>query len=127
MSVKKMAMAGVAAVLVFAFGTAISGSGLGAAALGGTDASTFNLDAHVTASSLGGLAGPYDQRLKAVIGGKTYDLGGRSNSYALLKPGDYKAKQLKDASKNSYETAQWYEFLFPDGKTRQYMVVSISE
>jgi len=44
-----------------------------------------------------------------------------------LALGDYKAKLVRDEHKTSYESAQVYEFLFPDKKTRRFEVVGQSE
>jgi len=44
-----------------------------------------------------------------------------------LVPGDYKAKLVRDDHKNAYDSFQDYEFLFPDGKTREYFLVGITE
>jgi hypothetical protein len=62
------------------------------------------------------------QRLTAVIDGKKYELeGGRGT---VLRIGDYKAKIDKDEAKHAYEYQRTYEFLFEDGTTRKYSVVS---
>ena len=70
--------------------------------------------------------------LNVVIDGKKYELYGGGDDY-LLRLGDYKAKLLPDDSSTSdnpppaYEYRPSYEFLFPDGKTRKFSVVSESE
>jgi hypothetical protein len=62
--------------------------------------------------------------LKVTIDGKKYELEGPGQ---LLLPGDYKAKLLKDEHKNPYEIYQMHQFLFPDKKTRWYVLVGVQE
>jgi hypothetical protein len=64
-------------------------------------------------------------QLNVVIDGKKYCLTGVYNG--VLSLGDYKARLVKDQHKNSYETEQTYEFLFPDNKTRTYTLTGQSE
>ncbi len=45
----------------------------------------------------------------------------------VLRLGDYKAKLLKQDQTRSYEYKWIYVFLFPDGKTRNFLVVSEAE
>jgi hypothetical protein len=45
----------------------------------------------------------------------------------LLILGDYKARLLKDEHKNAYEIYQMYQFLFPDKKTRWYLLAGVWE
>jgi hypothetical protein len=72
------------------------------------------------------------QHLNVIIDGKKYELDGGQRDY-LLRVGDYKAKVLADDSQDdsspegSYEYRLKYEFLFPNGKTRKYLVVGESE
>ena len=44
-----------------------------------------------------------------------------------MAPGDYKAKLVKDEHLTAYESTQIYEFLFPDKKTRKFIVVGETE
>jgi hypothetical protein len=75
------------------------------------------------------------QHLGVVIDGKKYEINSKENYYAVLKTGDYKARLLGSHARfpvvsPDYETSYAstsYEFLFPDGKTRKYMVVGVSE
>jgi hypothetical protein len=69
-----------------------------------------------------------------VIDGKKYEMNSNDYVGAALLTGDYKAKLLRDESPPDaadpsahYEYHQRYEFLFPDGKTRMYLVVGGSE
>lgn len=64
-------------------------------------------------------------RLTATIDGKKIELS--SVGPALVVPGDYKAKLIRDDHKHAYDFYQVYEFLFPDGKTRKYYLVGITE
>jgi hypothetical protein len=68
----------------------------------------------------------WEQQLSVTIDGKKYDL---QSGFAkdLLRAGDYKAKIAKDETQHAYEYMRTYQFLFPDGQTRQYAVVSESE
>jgi hypothetical protein len=73
------------------------------------------------------------QQLEVVIDGKKYELISKDWPDFALMIGDYKAKLLPDdfhEGQNlpkSYEYHQQYEFLFPDGKTRKYVVVGATE
>jgi hypothetical protein len=62
-----------------------------------------------------------------VIDGKRYELESARSAASLLRLGDYKAKIAKDESTHAYEYNRTYEFLFPDGQTRQYIVVGESQ
>jgi hypothetical protein len=72
------------------------------------------------------------QRLSVIIDGKKYELEatirwGNTSNVPVLALGDYKAKLVQDAHKNAYEFAQTYEFLFPDKKTRKFIVMGQTE
>ena len=73
------------------------------------------------------------QRLSVTIGGKKYELEYFSrlstvgSGVAVLVPGDYKAKLVKDEHLTAYESTQIYELLFPDKKTRKFIVVGETE
>ena len=67
------------------------------------------------------------QQLTTLIDGKKYELGGRVKVANLLRVGDYKAKSARQVPKEAYEYSSTYEFLFPDGQTRQYSVIGESE
>jgi hypothetical protein len=67
------------------------------------------------------------QHLTVLIDGKKYELDGAIKSVDLLRVGDYKAKVLKEETKRAYEYSRTYEFLFPDGSTRDYYVAGESE
>ncbi len=74
--------------------------------------------------------GKYGQavlQLHVTIDGKKYvveDIAGRSRLLAL---GDYPARLIKDVHPTPYKFSQTYKFLFPDGKTRKFVVVGQSE
>ena len=82
----------------------------------------YNLNVHVSSSHIGE---HNTLRLTVTVDGKKFELG--SVGPTLLVPGDYKAKLTRDDHKNTYESYQVYEFLFPDGKTRKYYLVGITE
>jgi hypothetical protein len=68
----------------------------------------------------------YAQQLNVIINGKKYVLECTAVN-SLLALGDYKAKLVKDDHKSPYDSKQVYEFLFPDSKTRKFLVVGQSE
>jgi hypothetical protein len=70
--------------------------------------------------------GGVSQMLDTVIDGKKFMLADFATGQ-LLAIGDYKAKFIKDEHKTPYESHQVYEFLFPDGKTRNFNVVGQTE
>ena len=73
------------------------------------------------------------QMLSVIINGKKYELEGdalkgtREGGVTLLALGDYKAKLVLDVHKTTYESSQIYEFLFPDNKTRKFLIVGQTE
>jgi hypothetical protein len=81
---------------------------------------------HVRSSYFLYANGVTTQMLDTVIDGKKFALAGISSG-ELLALGDYKAKLIKDEHKTSYGSHQIYEFLFPDGKTRNFTVVGQTE
>jgi hypothetical protein len=83
----------------------------------------YTLNVHVASSRL--IEGGWS-RLTVIIDGKKYELQGNP-TLALLTPGDYKAKLVKDEHKTAYDSYRVYEFLFPDMKTRQYHLVGATE
>lgn len=66
---------------------------------------------------------PRTQHLVVVIDAKTYELLAEHSNDKLLRVGDYKAKIVVDEETQGYEYHRIYEFLFPDGKTLQFLVV----
>jgi hypothetical protein len=98
----------------------------------------YSINVHVSSShwimSPAILVGPEPfLRLNVIIDGKKYELEApttKANLEAgvtLLALGDYKAKVIQDVHKTTYESSQAYEFLFPDKKTRKFMVVGQTE
>jgi len=91
----------------------------------------YTINVHVSSSALESIVlngqPTYLQDLKVTIGGKPYRLRSLYSINRLLALGDYKAKLAEDENNNGYDSMQVYEFLFPDGKTRQFQVVGISE
>ncbi len=67
------------------------------------------------------------ERLTVVIDGKKYELSDTSFRNDLFRVGDYKATIIKDETDRSYEYQRTYQFLMPDGSTRQYIVVGETE
>jgi hypothetical protein len=87
----------------------------------------YSINVHVTSSYRRvGAGDDTGQQMDAVIGGKKYQLSAGGNGF-LLATGDYKAKLLKDDHKTSYESYQEYELLFPDKKTRKFVVTAQNE
>jgi hypothetical protein len=66
-------------------------------------------------------------RLTVLIDGKKVELQDQNFRLDVILPGDYKAKIVKENTSHSYEYSRTYEFLFPDGTTRKYIVVGESE
>jgi len=68
------------------------------------------------------------QLLTVTIDGKKYELESESIPNFLLMPGDYKARIVDDKhGAGNYDSWRVYEFLFPNEKTRQFLVVGQSE
>jgi hypothetical protein len=84
----------------------------------------YTVNIHVSSSSI---ADGGRQQLSVVIEGKNYALESEISPYLLLALGDYKAKLVKDEHKTTYDSAQIYEFLFADKKTRRFTVIGQSE
>lgn len=89
----------------------------------------YNVDVHVSASSLDEGAFPF---LNVIIDGKNYLLRSEKGTVnrdgaAIIVLGDYKAKVVVDVHNSAHELTQVYEFLFSDGKTMKFDVVGISE
>ncbi len=82
----------------------------------------YTLNIHVSSSRI---TEHNTLRLAATLEGKKIELSGFGP--AILIPGDYKAKRVRDDHKNTYDSFQEYEFLFPDGKTRTYDLVGLTE
>ena len=92
--------------------------------------SDYNINVHVTATRmvLEGNSLAHHQNLSVVIDDKKYELESITAPNALLMPGDYKAKLLKDQhSAGTYDSWRVYEFLLPDKRKRQFLVVGQSE
>jgi hypothetical protein len=83
----------------------------------------YTINVHVSASYV---TETMKVELSVVIKAKKYQLRGNAIN-EVLALGDYKAKLLRDEHRTAYDSYQTYEFLFPDGKTRQYQVVGASE
>jgi hypothetical protein len=93
-------------------------------------AGDYNVNVHVSATRMvrnpGSLA--HYQSLIVIIEGKKYELESLDLPNALLMLGDYKARLVKDQHwAGPYDSYRVYEFLFPDNKKRQFLVVSESE
>jgi hypothetical protein len=121
------------------FKTALAVVMLAACSFAATDPGEYSIEVHVSSSrwmmetGLGGDARPV-QLLTATVDRKQIVLQApaalRVNFQAgvtLLNPGDYKAKLVVDEHNNTYESSQAYEFLFPDKKTRKFVVIEKSE
>jgi len=100
-----------------------------AAAAPNPNPAEYTINVHVSTSRLiiGGVAPGLFQQLSVVISGKKYELESQAAVNALLAVGDYKAKLVKDEHREAYDSYQVYEFLFPDQKTRKFIVVGQTE
>lgn len=85
----------------------------------------YTINVHVSSSSVVVERGC--QLLEVVIDGKKCELASELSLSRLLALGDYKAKLVKDEHKTTYDSYQVYEFLFPDKKTRQFLLVGQTE
>lgn len=70
------------------------------------------------------------QHLDVLVDGKRYELDTEKHGEffsnfggKLLKVGDYQATVTDDDQSAGYEYRRRYQFVFPDGKTRTYLVV----
>jgi hypothetical protein len=93
-------------------------------------ASDYDINVHVSATRMtrhGNSA--FYQSLGVIIDGKRYELESLGAPNALLMLGDYKARLAKDQhwAGGTYDSWRVYEFLFPDNKKRQFVVVGQSE
>ena len=93
------------------------------------DAPDYNLNVHVSSSRMtlerGG--GAHFQRVKAVIDGKKYELESIEAPNALLMPGEYRARIVKDHHAGAADVWRIYEFQLPDKKVRQFLMVGVLE
>lgn len=85
--------------------------------------SDYSVVVHVQSSRLVVDHDGVAQDLTATINGKHVELEGTPLQQYVLRTGDYKAKVVKDEHSRSYEYQMTYEILFPDGKTRKFLVV----
>jgi hypothetical protein len=69
----------------------------------------------------------FKQQLNVVINGKKYELNSKDEITAVFRTGDYKAKEIPGATPLAVEYNAAYDFLFPDGTVRRYIVVGESE
>jgi hypothetical protein len=62
--------------------------------------------------------------LMVQIDGKTYELTNAASRNSVLRLGDYQAKtiKVKGQTQRAYEDGTVYEFLLPDGSTRNFYV-----
>jgi hypothetical protein len=92
--------------------------------------SDYNLNVHVSAIRMliEGNSLAHHQNLRVVIDGKKYEMESVHIPNALLILGDYKARLVKDQHwAGTYDSWRVYEFLFPDKRTRQFVVVGEAE
>jgi hypothetical protein len=91
-----------------------------------TKQADYSVNIHITGSRmvLYGDSALHHQYLNVTIDGKKYELSQIGSTEQLLMLGDYKARLLTDEhGKGDYDSRQIYEFQFPDGKTRRFLVV----
>ncbi len=93
------------------------------------DGSDYNLDVRVNTSRmvLEREGGAHFQKVIAVIDGKNYELESIEAPNALLMPGDYKARIVKDHHSGDYDVWRIYEFQLPDKKVRHFLMVGVLE
>jgi hypothetical protein len=87
----------------------------------------YNITVHVSKSRMVFERDAATQLLNVIIAGKKYELRSVPLVNALLAPGDYKARLIRDEHETTYDSYQIYEFLFPDHKARNFTVVGQSE
>jgi len=89
----------------------------------------YTINVHVISSRMvkEGNESYFNQGLNATIDGKKYELKSDLGINALLALGDYKAKVVRDDHRTAYDSYRVYEFLFPDNKTRKFVVVGVTE
>ena len=85
--------------------------------------SDYTLNVHVSSSRV---TDRNSLRLTVTVDGKKLELSSVVGPI-LLVLGDYKAKLTRDDHKNTYDSYQVHEFRFPDGKTRKYYLVGVTE
>jgi len=100
------------------------------------NAQEYSIQVHVAKSWIavdcgGGRCSPV-VRLEVLIDGKKFQLEDQKPRSAVLRPGDYSAKLLKNPrainiSHAAYDDMKTFEFLFPDGQTRKYDLVGEEE
>ena len=88
----------------------------------------YNVNVHVVASRsvLHSEKSPRYQHLNVTIDGKNYELESVLGVWGILAIGDYKAR-VEDGHHDDHDSEKVYEFVFPDGKTREYLVVGQTE
>ena len=96
---------------------------------GTTDPAPYTINVHVTKSRMvvRGTSSAHQQELNVVINSKKYQLESVNFPNTLLVLGDYKAKLVTREVEGTYDSFQIYEFLFPDRKTRRFLVVGQTE
>ena len=85
----------------------------------------YTINVHVSKSRMTtkGTSIVHWQDLSVVIDGKKYELESDGAPNMLLALGDYKAKLVKDEHHGTYDSLRVYEFLFPDQKTRKFILI----
>ena len=104
-------------------------------------AADYNIPVHVTQSKLvlqcsSGICN-YTDHLNGTIAGKKVEVVENKLRTAVLHPGDYKARVAKTgngktrtvqaSAASTFEDTITYEFLLPDGTTRQYLLIGEEE
>ncbi len=94
-------------------------------AWGDPNPSEYTVNVHVSSSRQDNW---YFQELNVAIDGKKLELRSEKAYVGrVLALGDYRARLVQDEHKATYDSVQVYEFLFPDKKTRRFMVVGRAE
>jgi len=87
----------------------------------------YTIAVHVQSSRTIAEWGATSQQLSVVIDGKHYEIHAYVNTPYVLRVGDYRARLHTPDAGTAYEYKRIYEILFPDGKTRDYLVVGEEE
>lgn len=96
----------------------------------------YPLDVHVVSSRYvvqpeGSKFADRYEVLQVLVSGKKYELRGDppkvNHSFALIVPGDYKARVTSDRQKSGYLIYREYELLFLDGSKSKFYLVGESE
>jgi hypothetical protein len=94
--------------------------------------SAYNLTVHVVGSSIGeecaGHACEHSQNLRVTIDGQKYELQSDTLlAKGVIALGDYPGRLITDEHKPTKEFTREYTLQFPDGSTRNFQVIGVTE